>query len=82
MKRQALRNIQNLQELEAARQTVGTELNRCRKTLGKDMNRVQNMFKPMNLVGAGWQLMAPKAQPLQSILLGLVRRAKSLVKNF
>ena len=81
MKRPELRNIKNLEELEAARQKVGRELRRQRKALGRDVDRVRFIFKPMNLLGAGWHVMAPKARPLESFLLGLVRGAKSILRK-
>ena len=81
MKRQDLRSISNLEQLEAARKEVSKEIRLKEKAMGKDVDRVKGLFKPVRLLGAGWEIMAPQARPLDRILLGLVHRAKNFVKK-
>lgn len=79
MKREDLKNISTLQELENAHRSIGRTLRRQEEAIGKDLKRVQNLFQPINLLDAGWQLAVPSAKPLTTILLNAVRRLKASV---
>lgn len=81
MKREDLRKISSMEELDAARRVIAKNLRGCRHAMENDVRRVQGMFRPMSLLGAGWGLLVPNARPLDRILLGWVRSMKKFVQK-
>jgi len=81
MKRNDLRNIRNLRELERAHLEIINDLNRSKNAMRKDVKHIQNLFKPSNLFNSGWRVMAPTTPTPGQLLLGLVRRLKARLQG-
>lgn len=81
MNRQNLKNISDLEQLESARRAIGKSIRHRKVAIDKDLHRIHLMLKPLNLLGAGWQLVAPSARPLDNILLTTVRRLKKAIHH-
>lgn len=73
--------IRSLRELEQARLSVNRRLYKTRGHMNRDVKRIFKFFKPYNLAENGWSLVAPSSRPLNSILLGVVRRLKARMKS-
>lgn len=82
MSKKDLKNIGSISELNVARREIGKSLRRSERAVERDVARIQNMLRPMNLLDAGWEWVAPSSRPLSNWLLGLVRGAKNLVRKF
>lgn len=81
MKREDLRNIRSIEELEAARSAIGSSLLRRQQAMRKDLSRIQNQFRPASLLESGWRLVTPAGNRVNRLLLGVVRGLKSALKR-
>ena len=81
MKRNDLRNIRNLRQLEMAHLEIINDLNRSKNAMRKDVKHIENLFKPTNLFSSGWKIVAPTTPTPSQLLLGLVRRLKARLQG-
>lgn len=81
MKRNDLRNIRNLRQLEMAHLEVINNLQNCKNAMRKDVKHIENQFKPSNLFNSGWRVIAPTTPTPGQLLLGLVRRLKARLQG-
>ena len=81
MKREDLRKISSIEELEAARSAIGSSLLRRQEAMRKDLSRIQNQLRPASLLESGWRLVAPAGNRVNRLLLGVVRGLKSALKR-
>lgn len=81
MKRNDLRNIRNLRQLEMAHLEVINNLQNCKNAMRKDVKHIENLFKPSNLFNSGWRVIAPTTPTPGQLLLGLVRRLKARLQG-